>query len=357
MIDPRIEKQAKVLVNYSTRVKRGDVVQIVGDELAKPLILAVYREVLKKDPAEVKVHIGLDGLDEIYFETASRNQIKRFPKLSFYEAKHTDVRIAIAAPSNTRCLSGVNPQKFSLRTKVIQPIRDYILEKIRWVITNYPTPALAQEADLSLADFEAFLFRCINEVNWPMLAQKQAKLAKMLTAGDKVKIVAQGTDLNLRIKGRKAISACGEHNMPDGEVFTSVVEDTPSGHIRFTYPAIFRGREVEGIELEFARGRVAKAKAKKGEDFLKTMLKTDPGAQKIGEFGVGNNFAVDRFTKNILFDEKMGGTIHLALGRSYQETLGKNESAIHWDMICDLRAGGELYLDGRLIQKDGKWLN
>jgi aminopeptidase len=356
VIDPRIEKQAKILVNYSTKVKKGEVVQIVGDELAKPLILAVYQEVLKKNPAEVKVHAGLEGLDEIYFGVASKNQIKRFPKLSFYEAKHTDVRIGIAAPGNTRHLSGINPDKLSLRAKVTQPIKDYIVEKVRWVITNCPTSALAQEADMSLGDFEDFLFRSINEVNWPRLAKKQAKLAKILTRGDKVRIVASGTDLTFSIKGRKAISACGEHNMPDGEVFTSVVENTPSGHIRFTYPAIFRGREVQEIELEFTKGKVSKAKAKKGEAFLKTMLQTDPGAKKIGEFGVCNNSAIDRFTKNILFDEKMGGTIHLALGRSYTETRGKNQSAIHWDMICDLRQGGEFYLDDRLMQKNGKWL-
>jgi aminopeptidase len=356
MTDPRIEKQAKILVDYSTKVKKGEVVQITGGELAKPLILAVYRQVLKKDPAEVKVHVGLEGMDEIYFATASKRQLKRFPNLAYHEAKNVDVRIGISAPSNTRHLSGVDPEKFAVRSKVLKPIKDQIVEKVRWVISDYPTAALAQEAEMSLAEYEDFLFGAIVDVDWKKLTREQEKLARRFNRGEKVRIVAPGTDLTLSIKGRLAVSACGEHNMPDGEVFTSVVENSTSGRIRFSYPAIYRGREVEGIELEFDGGRVVGARARKGQKFLETMLKVDEGASRLGELGIGNNFMIDRFTKNILFDEKIGGTVHLALGSAYKETRGENESAIHWDMICDLREEGELYLDDELIQRKGKWL-
>lgn len=356
MLDSRIVKHAKILVNYSSKVTKGDVVQIVGDELAKPLILAVYQEVLKKDPAEIKVHYSLDGLDEIYFAKASPSQLKRFPKLSAYEAKKTDVRIAIGAPSNTRHLSGVSPAKLTLRAKVTQPIKDHVIEKVRWVVTDFPTPALAQEADMSLADYEDFLFQAIVGIDWQKLGREQARLSGRMNKTKRVRIVSNRTDLTLDIAGRKTINACGKHNMPDGEIFTSVVEDSTQGRIRFSYPAIYQGREVEGIELEFAAGKVVKAGAEKGQEFLGTVLKADAGAKRLGELGIGNNFAINRFTKNILFDEKIGGTVHLALGRAYKETLGKNESAIHWDMICDLKEGGELYFDDQLVQRNGQWL-
>ncbi len=356
MMDERIHKQAQIVVGYSTKVKAGEVVQIVGSELAKPLVLEVYREVLKRNPKEIITHIGLDEISEIYFAECQEEQLKAFPQLAFEQMKATDVWIGISAPRNTRSLSQAHPKKVAVRQQTIRPLLDHRVEHTRWVITDFPTEALAQEADMSLANYSDFVFSAIVDVNWKEIAKKQAHLAKIIEAGNVVRIVGEGTDLNLSIKGRKVIAANGECNMPDGEVFTSAVEDSAEGFIHYSYPVIYHGREVDDVRLWFKKGKVVKAQAQKGEDFLHHMLAMDAGAQFIGELGIGNNYQIDRFTKNILFDEKIGGSIHIALGRSYKETRGKNISALHWDMIKDLRAGGAVYLDGKCIQKNGKWL-
>jgi aminopeptidase len=356
MVDSRVKKHAKILVDYSTGVKKGDVVQILGSELAKPLILELYRQVLQKKPAEVKVHVGFEEMGEIYYKEASFSQLRQFPKLSMYEMEHTDAWIGIRAPQNTRDLTSVEPKKITLRSKTVKPISDWRVEKTRWVITAYPTLALAQEADMSLSEFEDFVFGSIIKVDWKKLAQQQEKLVKRLNRGKRVKILAPDTDLSLSIAGRTAMKGNGENNMPDGEVFTSVVEESVEGQISYSYPAIYGGREVEGIRLRFKKGKVVEALARKGEDFLHKMLDTDRGARFVGELGIGNNYQIKRFVKSILFDEKIGGTVHLALGKGYKETGSRNESAIHWDMILDLRREGELYLDEKLIQKNGVWV-
>jgi len=351
----RLERFADILVNYSTKVEAGDVVQISADELAKPLVKAVYREVLKKEPAEVRVNVALEGLDKIFFDTASDKLLESFPDLAYHEAKNTDVYIAIRAPANTRRLSSVDPHKTAARAKTVQPIKEHIVENVRWVITEYPTNAQAQEADMSFQEYEDFVFEAVTGPDWEQVAREQEALVARFNEASEARIVAEDTDLTLSIKGRKTISAAGEHNMPDGEVFTSVVEDSTEGRISFSYPAIYQGREVTGVALEFEVGEVVSATATKGRELLNSVLDTDEGARRLGELGIGNNFKIDRFTKNILFDEKIGGSVHLALGSAYKKTGGKNEPAVHWDMIRDLREGGELYLDGELVQKDGVW--
>lgn len=356
MYDPRIRKQAELLVDYSTRVKAGDVVQIVGNDVAKPLILALYRRVLSKKPKEVIVHVGLEELGEIYLDDCEEEQLRKFPEIQDHEMKHTDVWIGIIASRNTRSLSETHPQKITIRQSVLRPILDHRVDHTRWVLTLFPTEALAQEADMSFAKYFDFAMDAIVGVDWKKIEKEQKKLKKIFEAGDKVRIVGEGTDLTLSIKGRTVISAHGESNMPDGEVFTSSIENSATGYIHYTYPIIYHGREVVGVRLWFEDGKVTKAKADKGEDFLHHMLDSDHGARFIGELGIGNNYHIDRFTKNILYDEKIGGSIHIALGRSYKDTGGKNVSSIHWDMIKDLRTQGELYLDGKLIQKKGKWL-
>ena len=355
MTDRRIHKQAQILVDWSVEVKEGDVVRIVGGELAKPLILAVYRRVLQKKPKEVKVDVVFDEFKEIYYKEASRKQILQFPHLAFFEVKHSDVFIKIWAPGNTRNLTNVDPQKQTLRAKVTKPLTDWIVEHTRWVVTVYPTPALAQEADMSLAEFEDFLWKAICKVDWKELAKKQEKLVKLLNRTGEVRILAPGTDLRMSIRGRKAVSDRGKENLPGGEVFTSPLEESVEGFVSFTYPAIYRGREICGIKLVFEKGQVVEAKAEKGEEFLEKILETDRGARYVGELGIGNTYQIKRFVKNILFDEKIGGTVHLALGFGYKETGSRNNSAIHWDMILDLRKGGAIYFDGRLVQKDGTW--
>lgn len=356
LIDERVKKQADILVNYSTKVREGEVVQIVGNELSKPLVLEVYREVLKKKPAEVVTDIKFDEMLEVYFAECEEEQLKKFPQILMDTTRKTDVVITIHSPLHTRIMSGVDPQKEAVRRKATKPIDDHRVENTRWVITAFPTAAMAQEADMSLRSFADFIFGAILDVNWEKKAKEQKRLKKIFDKAREVRIVGEGTDLTLDKRGRTTIMDNGENNMPGGEVFTSVVEDSVEGHIHYTYPAIYHGRSVSDIKLWFEKGEVVKVVASKGQSFLDKMLDMDGGSRFVGELGIGNNYHIDRFIKNTLFDEKIGGSVHLALGRGYKETGSKNDSALHWDMIKDLRKGGMLYLDKKLVQEDGKWV-
>lgn len=356
LIDERVRKQAQILVNYSTKVKEGDVVQIVGNELAKPLILEIYRVALKNNPAEIVTDIGFDEMSEIFFAECEEEQLRKFPAVRMDITKKTDVFIAIHSPLHTRIMSGVDPHKQAVRSKTTKPINDHRVEHTRWVITAFPTPAMAQEAEMSLGSFANFIFSGIVDIDWQKKAAEQKKLKKLFDKAKEVRVVGEGTDLRLNKAGRNTVAASGEFNMPDGEVFTSVVENSAEGQIHFTYPAIYGGREVDDIKLWFEQGMVVRAKAGKGQQFLDKMLNMDKGARFIGELGIGNNYHIDRFIKNILYDEKIGGTIHIALGRGYKDAGSKNDSALHWDMIKDLRKGGRIYLDGKVVQKDGRWV-
>jgi len=355
MRDPRIAKVAEILVDYSTEVKEDEVVEICASEGAKPLFLAVYREVVRRNPKEIICDIWFDEMDEIFFQEAEDTQLSKFPSLNMYQIEHTDVWIYLNAHSNTRRLTSVDPQRLSQRYKALKPIVRERVRNTRWVLTVFPTEAVAQEADMSLSEFEDFYYRSV-DIDWRKLSQEQEEIKELFQKGREVTIKAEDTDITMSIEGRAVVSGHGKRNMPDGEVCTAPLEDSVQGHIKYTYPAIFRAREVDRVELWFEDGEVVKAKATKGEEFLLEMLATDEGAKRVGELGIGNNFAIDRFVKNILLDEKIGGTVHLALGNSPKDTGGKNESAIHWDMIKDLRYGGEIYLDGELIQKDGVWV-
>ena len=375
LVDPRVTKQAKILVNYSTKTKKGDRVLIVADWLARPLALEVYKELIRAGSAEVRVNFDVDEqvisrsyneFAEAYFKYARPFQIKEFPKLADQELKGIDVWIRLYAQANTRGFANIDAGKISERAKVVRPIIDERVLKTRWVITKFPTEAQAQEADMSLADYEEFVFSAINGVNWTEKQKEQEKLRKIVDEAKEVHIIGAETDLRMTISGRKSENGDGRFNMPDGEVFTSVVENSTSGFITYTFPAIYLGKEFHNIKLEFADGKVIKASADKGQADLNKILDMDSGAKRIGELGIGNNFQITKFTKDILFDEKIGGSIHLALGKGYKETGSKNESALHWDMIKDLRKtasdkslasqGGELWFDDKLVQKDGKWL-
>jgi aminopeptidase len=237
-----------------------------------------------------------------------------------------------------------------------------VLGKDRWALTLFPTNALAQESEMSLAEYEEFVFEAmaLNEDDpvryWREKAEEQGRLIEQLEQADEVHITGPGTDLTLSVRGRKFLNGDGTHNMPCGEVFTGPVEDSANGEVFFGIPVAVAGREVSGVRLRFGDGRVVESSAEKGEEYLNAMLDADEGARALGELGIGTNYGIPRATKNILFDEKLGGTVHLAVGRSYEKTGGKNESSVHWDLISDLREGGELYLDGELLQRDGKFL-
>ncbi len=365
LTDPRVTKFAKILVNYSAKAKKGERALIVSDWLARPLALEVYKELLRAGVVEILVHFEVDEqvlsrsyneFSESYLKLAKPFQINAFPKLGEQITKGIDLWFRLYAQTNTRGFANIDSSKITQRTKIIKPLIDHRVEKTKWVLTEFPTEATAQDADMSLAEREDFVYGSVIDVDWEKKSKEQDKLVKRLNKTKDVHIIGEETDLRLKITARKAENGDGKFNMPDGEVFTSVIEDSTDGFITYTYPAIYLGKEFHKVRLEFAGGRVIKATATKGQEDLNKILDMDDGARIVGELGIGNNFKISKFTKNILFDEKIGGSIHLALGNGYKETGSKNESALHWDMIKDLRKGGELWFDDKLVQKDGKWL-
>ncbi len=359
MVDPRVERMAEILVDHCMEVKEGEVVQIKAySDLAKPLVSEVYSRALQKGAEDIITHIELEELRETFVREASEEQLAQMSPLRMHEAEYTDVFVEILAPVNTRLLSSIGAGRVANWERAQGQLWSYLVEHTRWVYTLYPTSGAAQDAGMSLTDFEDFVFGAV-DIDWHQFSRDQQPLLKLFQGASEVAIKGDDTDLRMSVKGRTFVSADGKENMPDGEIFTGPVEDSVEGHILFSYPAIFPsygGQEVEGVRLWFQQGKVVRATASKGEDYLLAMLDMDEGARYVGELGIGTNYNIDRFVKNILFDEKMGGTIHLALGKAYSETGAKNESGLHWDMIKDLRDGGEIYLDGNLVQKDGVWV-
>ncbi len=354
MADQRILKAAKILVEHSTKVKKGETVQIITDHLARPLAIEVLKLVLKRGAYPI-IHTSLPGSAHTFYKHANKDQLQHVHESLMHEMKRTDVIIYISAPTNTRELSELDPKKLALRRKATERISRYRVENTRWVLFDYPCEALAQEASMSIEEFEDFVFSATN-IDWSKEGKRQEKLKRILDKGKQVHIIGKNTDLRFSIEGRTAIKCFGKHNMPDGEVFIAPVETTTEGCIEYSFPAIYSGGEVDGITLEFKRGKVVKAHATKNNDLLQAMLNTDPGARRLGEFGVGTNYNIKRHIKQILFDEKIGGTIHLAVGSAYKEGGGKNKSGLHWDMILDLRQGGKIIVDNRVIQENGKFL-
>lgn len=347
-----VNRLAEILVRHSVKAKRGETVRISTGDLGRPLALAVYREALRAG-AHPLLSVGFEEAQRIFFEEASAAQIAHLPPTKVFEAKRIDADVVILAPGNTRHLSHIPPGKMAERRKALKPVSEIVLRRVRWVVTNFPTEALAQETDRSLPEYEKLYFRAVNQ-DWPGMARVLRRAKTILEKADRVRIVGRETDLSFSIRGRKAIPCAGEYNMPDGEIFTGPLENSAEGRIFFEFPAIVGGREVAGIRLAFRKGKVVEATAEKNEDYLREMLAADPGACRLGEFGIGANAGVTEFTRDILLDEKMGGTIHLAVGRSYPESGGKNVSAVHWDMIKDLRSEGDLHLDGRPVLWTGR---
>ncbi|HAG51090.1 MAG: hypothetical protein A2X87_08485 [Deltaproteobacteria bacterium GWC2_42_51] len=363
MTDPRTTKLAGILINYSLKVKKGERVLInSSSELAKPLVLEVYKKVLEAGAHPI-VNIVFEEISNIFYNMATKEQLLDFPKIKLFEARNVDCILNIRAAINKKALSNIDSKKVAERSRVLKPISEAIVNEKRWVLCNFPTNAMAQETDMSLDEYEDFLYGATN-INWEKVKKQEMKLKEVLDKGKVVRIVGKDTDLTIGIRGRKAIPCYGERNMPDGEVFLSPVEDTAEGHIYYDLPAIYQGKEVLGIRLIFKKGKVIEASAEKNEAFLISMLDTDKGARYLGEVGIGTNYGIKHFSKDILFDEKIGGTVHVAVGRSYKDAGGKNDSAIHWDMIKDLRPapeglnqgnGGAIYVDGKLIQRNGRF--
>ena len=366
MRDPRITALARVLVRYSTEVKRGEVCLIEGGVAAEPLLQALYEEVLMAGANPI-VNLSMDGQAATYFKHATDEQLEWVSPVSKWAAENADVRIMAMASANTRELSAVPPERQTLRQRAMEPVMRTALERsaageYRWALTLFPTHAYASEAEMSLADYEDFYFgACLATESdpvdaWRRQSQEVERLRDWIQGREEVRIEGPGTDLRLGIAERTFIAADGTHNMPDGEFFTGPLEDSAEGEITFHLPATYSGREVSGVRFRFEGGKVVDATAERGEEFLHQMLDTDEGARRLGELGIGTNYGISRATREILLDEKIGGTVHLAVGRSYPETGGVNESAIHWDMICDLRRGGRITVDGDTLQEDGSFV-
>jgi aminopeptidase len=364
--DPRVESLAKILVGYSTRVKEGEVVAIDGDNAAEPLLLAVYEEVLKAGGNPV-LNVSLDGQAVSYFKYASDSHLDWVSPVSEWMVENVDVRIAVGASTNTRELSGVPPERQMRRQAATGDLMARAMDRsaageFRWCYTLFPTSAYASEAEMSLADYEDFYYgACLAADGDPLTAWQRAsaetkRLAEWIQGHEEVRVIAPGTDIKLGIAGRTFIPCDGEHNMPDGEFFTGPVEDSVEGEVTFHLPAVIGGREVAGVRLRFDSGKVVDASAERGEEYLIELLDTDPGARRLGELGIGTNYAIDKGTREVLLDEKIGGTVHMAVGRSYPESGGQNESAVHTDLVCDLRLGGKIEVDGADFQVDGKFV-
>ena len=357
MVDERIKEVAKILVDYSVKVKKGENVIVSGTTEASELMKEVYKLIIQKG-AYPTLKAGLPGTSYIYYKYASDEQLKKFPEISFYEVKKTQKYIGIISDNNTRELSNVDPKKIATRQKVTHSISDYIVnrkDKIRRCTTIFPTMALAQDAEMSLEEYENFVYGSMLQ-DWNKLKKRFVKIQKILNNAKEIKIIGEDTDLKLKIYKKSFIVDAGEENFPGGEIFCAPEPKSVEGHIRFTYPAIKSGVEVTNIYAEFKKGKCIKATADKNEKFLNTMLNMDKGSRYIGELGIGMNPNVTKFTKELLFDEKLIGSIHLAFGMAYKECGQPNKSALHWDIVKDLRKNGKIIAHGKVVQKNGKWL-
>lgn len=361
-----MRKWAKVLVGYSAEVKPGNTVAIQGGLASAPLLQAVYREVLERGGHPVMLPI-MESLRAEMLAYGSDEQLAYLTPIETFVRTEADVVVQIISETNTRSLAGVNPERQALFQKARGGLFKTFMERegrheVEWTLTLFPTDGMAQDADMSTADFAQFIHRAckLHEDDpvaaWKEQGKEQQRLIDWLAGKEQVHIIGPGTDLHLSVKGRTWINCDGKKNFPDGEIFTAPVEDATEGHITYSIPAIYGGREVTGIRLEFEKGRVVNAAAERGEDLLLRQIDLDEGARVLGEFAFGTNFDIQRVTKQMLFDEKIGGTVHLALGETYLESGGTNSSAIHWDMLCDLRQGGRVEVDGEPFLVDGQYV-
>jgi aminopeptidase len=374
MADLRVTKLAQVIAEYSTEIKQGDRVYITASPAAQPLTLAVIEQVIKRGGLP---HITAGGsyhhLDlvpgalELLLKYGSDEQIQYLNPFEKLAVSEFDVRIAITGTVNTRALSNVDPRRVALMTASRREMTETLMRRsadgaLRWVVTLFPTDALAQDAEMSLREYEDFVYGAgmLDDpdpvARWQEFRARQDKYIAWLKGKRRIQVKGPNCDLTVGITDRIFLNSCGHRNFPDGEIFTGPEETITEGWVRFTYPAVYLQREVLGVQLEFKQGRVVKAAAERGEDFLLSVLDTDAGSRTLGEFAIGTNNFIQKFTRNILFDEKIGGTIHMALGAAYPDTGGLNKSAVHWDLICDTRDGTEITADGVPFYRNGEFL-
>jgi len=350
-MDPRVTEHAKLIVTYATGVKKGDQVLIMASDYGLDLASEIYKEAAKLGGSPL-IMMTPSEVNRAYYEVTSEEFLDLFPNHLYELTKASDVVISIRSDINTKTLGNVDPKKQTRRDKTLRKIQDERLSK-RWCLTQAPTPGYAQDADMSLKEYEDFVYSAIL-IDWRSQRAQMEKLKKSLDQADKVQIMGEKTDLTMSVKGRNAIVGDATHNVPGGEVYTAPVDDSTEGEIWFDLPGIRYGREIKGVRLRFSKGQVVDYSAETNEHVLKSIIETDQGSKRIGELGIGTNRGIRRFTKNILFDEKIGDTIHLALGRAYKDCRGVNESAIHWDIIKTMKPG-QILLNGKVLQKDGKF--
>ncbi|KAJ52586.1 aminopeptidase [Clostridium tetanomorphum] len=365
MADKRLNKLAKLLVNYSAEVKKGDFVLVQCEDVAIPWMVEVVKEAIKAG-AHVETLIDSSEVNYTKLKYASKEQLEEEKLIQKNALDKADVWLTAWGTLNTKLNSNINVDNIKSSAKGSASWRKIYSEKmgngtLRWCGTQFPTHANAQEASMSLAEYEDFVYGAglldsedpVKE--WKRISLEQEKWIKYLDTKNELHIISEETDIKVNISGRKWINCDGKVNFPDGEIFTSPVEDGVNGVITFSFPGIYIGKEIEGIKLKVENGKVVEATAKKGEELLKTLLSTDEGASFFGEVAIGTNYGIKEFTKNMLFDEKIGGTVHMAIGDSMPEAGGKNRSTIHWDMLCDMRHGGKIYADGELFYENGKF--
>ena len=358
MKDPRVNRFAEILVDYSTRVRKGDVVLInaAGFEAA-PLVKELYDLCLKRGAKYVEYAFSVPEIDRVFYDMATKKQLAHFPqhKLDFY--KTLTVYIGIAAGNNAMVMANAPQEAMVAYQKVTKPLIDQRVKHTRWVVTRYPTHASAQEAKMSLEEYEEYLFSACC-IDWAKESRKQDKLKKLIDKTDRVRVVAPDTDLSFSIKGLPGIKCDGRMNMPDGEVFSAPVRDSVEGYITYNCPSIYQGKEFNGVRFEFSGGKIIMAAAEAGmNDALNKILDTDEGARYIGEFALGINPGIHQPMRNVLFDEKIFGSIHFTPGQAYDECDNGNRSAVHWDLVRVLTDGGEIWFDDVLIQKNGVFVH
>jgi aminopeptidase len=355
--DARVEAYAALLVEKCVDVQRGWQVLVSGGMLARPLIEAVSRLIGRRGAyALSRLSLNGYGSNIPWAREAPEELLSKPAAIEAYTFDHADALISIEAPENTRELTGLPAERLALIQAGVRPhLERMFTHELRWVGCQYPTPALAQDAGMSLREFEDFLFgACL--LDWDAERERMSRYAARFDEAEEVRLVAEGTELTVSLAGRTAEVDAGGANMPGGEFFFSPVEDSADGTIRFTeFPAVYSGREVTGITLRFEDGRVVDASSDTNEAFLLEMLDLDEGARRLGELGIGCNPGITRYMKNTLFDEKIDGTVHLALGNGLPEVGGTNVSQLHWDIVKDLRPGGRIELDGEVVQEAGRW--
>jgi aminopeptidase len=373
MTDPRTERMATLLVGYSAALQSGQRVLIEAETAAEPLVRALFERSLEAGahPFLSICLAGMDtytGLDDSFLRLASGAQLDQPPLFHELAYREFDSRLRIYSSSNTRILMRSDRSRAARRQRAVQNLLRTQVDRgargeFRWVTTIFPTVGHAHDAEMSLTEFESYVFGgCHVEDDgdpiayWRSVADRQQAWVEAFRGKRRVELHGPDCDLRMSIEGRTFLNSCGTHNMPDGEIFTGPVESSAEGWVRFRYPLVHKGREVEGVELKFEQGQVVRWSAEKNQAYLEEMLHTDPGARFLGEFGIGTNDSLQHLTRNILLDEKIGGTIHLALGAGYPDTGSENRSAIHWDMLCDMRHDSEIRVDGETIYRNGAFV-